>query len=208
MYNYPQMVNHLYYHEHILRQTDRSQIKGHRPAVLWFTGLSGSGKSTIANAVESHLNREFGIHTYLLDGDNIRTGLNHDLGFSLADRKENIRRVAEVAKLMYDAGLVVLTAFISPLKEDRMVARNLIGDGFVEVYVRCPIGICEGRDPKHLYEKARRGEIAEFTGISSPYEEPSTPELVLDSGEKTVEMCTDQVVKYLVDQRIMSVKHG
>jgi len=189
-------------------QADRARIKGHRPAVLWFTGLSGSGKSTIAGALEAKLNREYGVHTYLLDGDNIRAGLNKDLDFSLSGRKENIRRIAEVTRLMYDAGLMILTAFISPLAEDRAFARSLTGDGFVEIYVRCALSECEKRDPKHLYEKARRGEIPDFTGINSPYEEPVSPELVLNSGETSVEMCLVQVVDYLIRMKFMSVQHG
>ncbi len=191
-------------HPHQVSRQDRSEIKGHRPAVLWFTGLSGSGKSTIANAVEQELNRAFCAHTYLLDGDNIRTGLNRGLGFSPADREENIRRIGEVAKLFVDAGLIVLTAFISPYRADRERVRALLPKGeFIEIYVRCPLDVCEQRDPKGLYRKARAGQIPEFTGISSPYEEPLQPELILDSGAYHVSDCAVQVIAYLQSQRII-----
>ena len=185
-------------HPHVLRQADRIALKPHHPACLWFTGLSGSGKSTIANAVELRLNREFGVHTYLLDGDNIRSGLNSDLGFSLEDRKENIRRLGEVARLFVDAGLIVLTAFVSPLQADRDQARKILQPGsFFEVYVECPLEVCEQRDPKGLYQKARQGLIQEFTGITSPYEAPLNPELFLHSGEESVEQCASMVINYL-----------
>ncbi|HEY0301479.1 MAG TPA: adenylyl-sulfate kinase, partial [Rhizomicrobium sp.] len=155
----------------------RAEQKGQKPAVLWFTGLSGSGKSTIANLVEKALLAE-GRHTYLLDGDNVRHGLNRDLGFTDADRVENIRRVGEVAKLFVDAGLIVLTSFISPFRSERRMARELVGAAeFIEIYIDTPIEICMQRDPKGLYQKARSGEIKNFTGISSPYETPETPEL-------------------------------
>jgi len=190
-------------HSHALSDSARSAMKGHAPAVLWFTGLSGSGKSTLANAVELRLH-QLGVHTYLLDGDNIRTGLNRDLGFSLDDRSENIRRIGEVARLFYDAGLVVLTAFISPLQRDRARVRELLPDGaFVEIFVDCPLEICEQRDPKGLYRKARSGELDSFTGISSPYEPPSAPELKVQSGEETLEECAARVVDYLQDQHII-----
>jgi adenylylsulfate kinase len=191
------MGNNIHIHRHAIGRCERSAINGHQAGVIWFTGLSGSGKSSIAGALEVQLNRAYRAHTYLLDGDNIRSGLNRDLGFSVAERRENIRRVAEVAGLMYDAGLLVLTAFISPLAQERAMARTLIGSDFVEVYVRCSLAACEGRDPKGLYAKARRGALAEFTGISSPYEEPQQPELVLDSERQTLEMCVASVVEYL-----------
>ncbi len=159
----------------------RAEIKGQRPAVLWFTGLSGSGKSTIANSLEKLLHAE-GRHTYMLDGDNVRHGLNRDLGFTEADRVENIRRVAEVAKLMADAGLIVIVSFISPFKAERRLARDMMEDGeFIEIFVDTPIDECARRDPKGLYKKAREGKIANFTGISSPYEPPENPELRLDT---------------------------
>ena len=197
------MNTNIHPHEHVLSQADRVALKPHRPACLWFTGLSGSGKSTIADAVEFRLNREFGAHTYLLDGDNIRSGLNSDLGFSLEDRKENIRRLGEVARLFVDAGLIVLTAFISPLRADRDQARQILQPGsFIEVYVECPLEICEQRDPKGLYRKARQGLIQEFTGITSPYEAPLNPELVLHSGEESVEQCASRVIDHLKQRGI------
>lgn len=179
-------------------------LKAHAPACLWFTGLSGSGKSTLANALEFRLNREFGAHTYLLDGDNVRNGLNKDLGFSLSDRAENIRRLAEVARLFVDAGLIVLTAFISPLRADREGARQILQPGsFIEIYVECPLECCEQRDPKGLYHKARQGLIPEFTGISSPYEPPSAPELTLHSALSSVEDCAQQGIDYLLARKII-----
>jgi adenylyl-sulfate kinase len=191
-------------HQHTVSHADRVELKPHRPACLWFTGLSGSGKSTIANSVELRLNREFKAHTYLLDGDNIRGGLNSDLGFSLQDRQENIRRLGEVAKLFVDAGLIVLTAFISPLRADRDQARRIIQTGhFIEVFVECPIEICERRDPKGLYYKARQGLIPDFTGISSPYEPPDNPELVLHSSDVPVDSCVSNVIYYLLHTGIL-----
>jgi adenylylsulfate kinase len=191
-------------HQHTVQQADRIAIKPHRPACLWFTGLSGSGKSTIANAVELHLNKTCRAHTYLLDGDNIRTGLNRGLTFSLADRIENIRRIGEVAKLFVDAGLIVLTAFISPLREDRQRVRQILPAGsFFEIYVECPLEVCERRDPKGLYQRARRGEIAEFTGITSPYEAPESPELILHSGSDSVDDCATKVIAYLQERGIL-----
>jgi bifunctional enzyme CysN/CysC len=159
----------------------RGAQKSQKPAVLWFTGLSGSGKSTIANLVERALYAE-GRHTYLLDGDNVRHGLNRDLGFTDVDRVENIRRVGEAAKLFVDAGLIVLTAFISPFRSERQMARELVGDGeFIEVFVDTPIEVCMQRDPKGLYQKAKAGEIKNFTGISSPYEAPEAPDLRIET---------------------------
>lgn len=172
----------------------RAKAKGQRPGVLWFTGLSGAGKSTIANLVEKKLHA-MGRHTYLLDGDNIRHGLNKDLGFTEADRVENIRRVSEVARLMVDSGLIVLTAFISPFRSERAMARGLLGVGeFVEIHVDTPLNVAEDRDVKGLYKKARRGEIANFTGISSPYEAPELPELRLDTTSVNAEQAADQVI--------------
>jgi len=177
----------------------RSSAKGQRPGVLWFTGLSGAGKSTIANLVEKKL-AAMGRHTYLLDGDNIRHGLNKDLGFTEADRVENIRRVSEVARLMVDAGLIVLTAFISPFRSERAMARSLLGPGeFVEIHVDTPLNVAEDRDVKGLYKKARRGEIANFTGISSPYEAPETPELRLDTTTMAPEQAADFVIARIRD---------
>jgi len=175
----------------------RSELKRQRPAVLWFTGLSGAGKSTIANLVEKKL-AAMGRHTYLLDGDNVRHGLNKDLGFTEADRVENIRRVAEVARLMVDAGLIVMTAFISPFRSERAMARGQMADGeFIEIHVNTPLAVAEERDVKGLYKKARRGEIANFTGISSPYEAPEAPEIVVNTHEQTAEDAADFIVARL-----------
>jgi adenylyl-sulfate kinase len=175
----------------------RAARKGQKPCVLWFTGLSGAGKSTIANQVESHLH-ERGQHTYLLDGDNVRHGLNRDLGFTDADRVENIRRVAEVAKLMIDAGLIVLVSFISPFRSERQMARTLFGENeFFEIFVDTPLAVAEQRDPKGLYKKARRGELENFTGIDSPYEPPERPELRLLTAEISAEQAAGAVVRLL-----------
>jgi bifunctional enzyme CysN/CysC len=175
----------------------RAKLKGQRPAVLWFTGLSGAGKSTIANLVEKKLAAQ-GRHTYLLDGDNVRHGLNKDLGFTEADRVENIRRIAEVSRLMVDAGLIVMTAFISPFRSERAMARGLLGQGeFIEVYVATPLAVAEERDVKGLYKKARRGEIANFTGISSPYEAPERAEIVVDTSKTSAEEAADKVIVQL-----------
>jgi len=172
----------------------RATAKGQRPGVLWFTGLSGAGKSTIANLVEKKLHA-MGRHTYLLDGDNIRHGLNKDLGFTEADRVENIRRISEVAGLMVDAGLIVLTAFISPFRSERAMARSLLGQGeFIEIHVDTPLSVAEDRDVKGLYKKARRGEIANFTGISSPYEAPENAELTVNTTQRTPEAAADLVI--------------
>lgn len=165
----------------------RQKLKGHRPLTLWFTGLSGSGKSTIANALEQKLYDE-GIHTYTLDGDNIRLGINANLTFSPEDRAENLRRVAEVAKLMNDAGLVVLAAFVSPYRKDREKVKNIVGnDNFVEIYVNTPLETCEARDIKGLYAKARKGEIQNFTGVNAPYEPPLNSDISIDTSKESVE---------------------
>lgn len=175
---------------------DRARVAGQRGVVLWFTGLSGSGKSTVASAVEQALNTG-GRLTYLLDGDNIRHGLNGDLGFSDADRQENIRRVAHVAKLFWDANVITLVSFISPFKAERALARELIGADFVEVFVDTPLEVCEQRDVKGLYKKARAGEIASFTGISSPYEAPENAEIQLRTGEESLEASVARVLQSL-----------
>jgi bifunctional enzyme CysN/CysC len=178
-------------------KTAHSLQKGQKPCVVWFTGLSGSGKSTIANIVEQKL-LEQGRHTYLLDGDNVRHGLNKDLGFTDADRVENIRRVSEVSGLMVDAGLIVLVSFISPFAAERRMARERVEDGeFIEVYVKTPIEVAEERDPKGLYLKARRGELANFTGIDSPYEAPESPELIVDTTSLPPEAAADTIIGYL-----------
>jgi adenylylsulfate kinase len=185
-------------HSHQINQEQRSRIKGHLPAILWFTGLSGSGKSTLANAVEAELNQSYAVHSYLLDGDNIRAGLNQDLTFSSEDRSENIRRIGEVSKLLFDAGLAVLTAFISPFQSDRDQVRALIPAGsFFEIYVDCPLEVCEQRDPKGLYKKARQGAISEFTGISSPYEPPAHPEIVVSTADQSLEESVSVVINTL-----------
>ncbi len=182
--------NNLTWHDHKVTKEVRAAQKKQKPCVIWFTGLSGSGKSTLANALEAKL-VEMGHHTYLLDGDNVRHGLNKDLGFSDTDRIENIRRIGEAAKLFVDAGIIVITAFISPFKSDRQMARNLLGQGeFIEVHVDAPLAVCERRDPKGLYAKARAGQIRQFTGIDSPYEQPESPELRLNTGELDVASCT------------------
>ncbi len=187
-------------HAQTITRDHRTSLLGHRNTVLWFTGLSGSGKSTLAHAVEEELHR-LSCLTYVLDGDNVRHGLCKDLGFTIEDRIENIRRVAEMAKLMLDAGVLVLTAFISPLREDRAQAREVLGKGgMVEIHCRASIAVCEGRDVKGLYKRARVGEIPHFTGISSPYEEPANPELVVDTGSLPLKDCVDQVIAYLADR--------
>lgn len=200
---------HIYWHEGDIKREDRERLNGHRGVCLWFTGLSGSGKSSIAHAVENLL-YERGIRTYVLDGDNIRHGLNRDLGFSPEDRTENIRRISEVARLFVDAGIVVMTAFISPYRADRDRAREIIGDGsFVEIYVKCDLEVCEQRDPKGLYKKARAGEIPEFTGISAPYEEPLHPELIIDTAEETdVQKNARKVVRFLEKKGYLDLDAG
>ncbi len=174
----------------------REELLGQKAAVIWLTGLSGSGKSTLANALEQQL-AEKGRHTMLLDGDNVRFGLNRDLGFSKEDRVENIRRIAETARLMNDAGLIVLTSFISPYRNDRRIARQIIGDAFIEVYVSTSLEECEKRDVKGLYQAARKGEIAEFTGITSVYEEPEHPEIIIDTGKSDVRESVRELLEAL-----------
>lgn len=174
----------------------RIRISGNKSAVLWFTGLSGSGKSTIANALEARLNAA-GRLSYLLDGDNVRLGLNSDLGFSEQDRKENNRRVAHVAQLLWDANVLTLVSFISPFRQERDSARKLIGPDFIEIFVAAPIAECEKRDPKGLYVKARKGEIAQFTGISSPYEAPEHPDLALHTESQSVDQSVDRIMDLL-----------
>ena len=185
------------WHERRLTREDYHRRNGHGSLVLWFTGLSGSGKSTLALLVEEIL-FEQGWYTYLLDGDNLRHGLNGDLGFSPADRQENIRRIGEVSRLFVDAGVVVLSAFISPYREDRDRVRALFGPSeFIEIYLNCPLDTCEKRDPKGLYRKARAGELPEFTGIDSPYQEPPNPELTIDTGTMDIAESVTRIIAYL-----------
>ena len=188
------------WHDHYVSKDERSKTKDQNPCILWFTGLSGSGKSTIANAVEVKL-YELQKHTYLLDGDNIRMGLNKGLGFSDEDRVENIRRIGEVSKLFVDAGTIVLTAFISPFQKERDAVRALVEEGeFVEVFIDTPLEVCESRDPKGLYQKARKGEIPNFTGISSPYEAPVKPEIHIANDNISIEDVTQQIIDYLKER--------
>jgi len=192
-----QKATNVTWHDHTVTKAERQKLMGHKSAVLWFTGLSGAGKSTVANTVD-HLLHSKGIHTYVLDGDNVRMGLNKNLGFSAEDRAENIRRIGEVAKLFCHSGVFVLTAFISPYRADRDKAREILDQGeFIEVYVKASLETCEGRDPKGLYKKARAGEIKGFTGIDDPYEEPANPEIVLDSDKKSIDELAQEVVDYL-----------
>jgi adenylylsulfate kinase len=189
--------SHTRWHEPTVRRPDREKLNRHRGVILWFTGLSGAGKSTLAHALEETLHQR-GIRTYVLDGDNVRHGLCKDLGFTDADRTENIRRIGEVSKLMLDAGLIVLTAFISPFRKDRALARSIVATGdFIEIHCDAELAVCESRDPKGLYKKARAGQIPEFTGISSPYEAPEQPEVRLNTGRASVQGCIEELVSYL-----------
>ena len=193
------------WHDHHVSREQRQKLNGHKGAVLWFTGLSGCGKSTVANAVDQLLHDQ-GIHTFVLDGDNVRMGLNKNLGFSPEDRTENIRRIGEVAKLFADNATIVSTAFISPYKADRDLVRALLPAGeFIEVYVNASLATCEARDPKGLYKKARAGEIKGFTGIDAPYEAPEAAELVLDADSKSVQELADEVIAYLAAGGFLTV---
>ena len=195
--------SNIVWHQHAVSKSQRSEQKQQQPCVLWFTGLSGSGKSTIAGALE-HALIERGNHTYLLDGDNVRHGLCGDLDFSDQARQENIRRVGEVAKLMADAGLIVLSAFISPFTQERDFVRSLLPAAeFIEVHMATPLETCEQRDPKGLYKKARRGEINNFTGIDSDYEMPVNPEIVIDTSVYSIDECVAQLTQYLVHKGII-----
>jgi adenylylsulfate kinase len=194
--------NVVWHHATVTRKR-REALNGHRSVMLWFTGLSGAGKSTLAHAVEEHLYQN-GCRTFTFDGDNVRHGLCSDLGFSAEDRIENIRRVGEMAKLFLEAGVIALTAFISPFRSDRAKVRSLVPHGeFLEIYCRCPLGICEERDVKGLYKRARSGEIKNFTGISSPYEEPENPELVVDTGSLSLEDSVAKVVEFLLERGVI-----
>ena len=192
------------WHHATVTRADRERLNDHRSVIIWFTGLSGSGKSTLAHAVEERL-YELGCRAFVFDGDNVRHGLCADLGFSLHDREENIRRIGEMTKLFLEAGVIALTAFISPFAKDRRRVRELASDAeFIEVYCRCPIEICEQRDTKGLYSRARKGEIPEFTGISSPYEAPENPELVIATGEAPLEACVEQVIACLRQRGVIA----
>lgn len=193
----PQKSSNTVWHHATVTRQRRSELNNHHSVVLWFTGLSGAGKSTLAHALEERL-YQMKYRTFVLDGDNVRHGLCGDLGFSDHDRVENIRRVSEVAKLFMEAGVIILTAFISPFRADRNKARSLIGQDFVEIYCRCPLEVCEQRDVKGLYRRARAGEIKEFTGISSPYEAPERPELIIETSQKDIDKCVDEILDYLV----------
>lgn len=197
------MTDNVVWHHATVTRTRREEKNNHKSAVLWFTGLSGAGKSTLAHAVEERL-YQMKCNTYVLDGDNVRHGLCGDLGFSLDDRTENIRRISEVAALFVEAGVITLTAFISPLSQDRYRARRVIRDeNFIEIYCKCDLEVCETRDVKGMYKRARAGEIKEFTGISSPYEEPVSPEVSVNTGADDLEVCVDQIIDYLVERGII-----
>jgi adenylyl-sulfate kinase len=189
-------------------KNDRRKIKGHSSLIIWLTGLPSSGKTTIARELEKRLH-DMGGHTYVLDGDNMRHSLNKDLGFSKEDRRENIRRIGEVAKLFVDAGLIVICAFVSPFKEDRESARTLVDDSeFIEVFVNCPVTVCMQRDPKSLYKKAISGQIKAFTGVNDPYEIPETPELVVETHVLALPECVDMIIKYLHDKKLIEENVG
>jgi adenylylsulfate kinase len=195
------------WHKATVTRPRRELLNGHRGAVLWFTGLSGAGKSTLAHTVEERLH-QMGCRTYVFDGDNVRHGLCGDLGFSVEDRSENIRRIVEMGKLFVDAGIIALAAFISPFEKDRTRARERLGADYNEVYCRCSVEICEQRDIKGLYKRARAGEIKDFTGISSPYEEPKHAELTVDTGTEPLESCADRVVDLLRRKGIITYERA
>ena len=198
----PASTNVVWHHATVTRARREAQ-NGHRGAIVWFTGLSGSGKSTLAHAVEELLHQQ-GCHTFVLDGDNVRHGLCGDLGFSSKDREENIRRIGEMAKLFMEAGMIVLTAFISPYRADRERVRGMVEHGdFIEIYCDAPIEVCEARDVKGVYKKARAGLIPEFTGISSPYEVPKSPELTVNTGGAKLEACVKQVIDEMAQRRLL-----
>jgi len=194
------------WHQATVTRRHREEKNGHRSVILWFTGLSGAGKSTLAHAVEDQL-FQLNCRTFVIDGDNVRHGLCADLGFASDDRVENIRRVGEIAKLFTEAGIISLTAFISPFKADRDRVRELVTDGdFVEIYCQASLDVCEERDVKGLYKKARSGEIANFTGISSPYEPPASPELTVNTGKASLEACVEQVIQYLKNRGVLQAE--
>jgi len=196
--------NNIIWHHATVTRKRRQQQNGHQSVILWFTGLSGAGKSTLAHAVEEELHKN-GAKTFVLDGDNVRHGLCSDLGFNDKDRKENIRRIGETAKLMLESGVIVLSAFISPFREDRRVARSLFPHGeFIEIFCDCSLEVCESRDPKGIYQKARKGEIKYFTGISSPYEIPENPEITIKSDELPLNESVQKIVEYLLVRGIIN----
>lgn len=199
-----QNKNNVVWHHATVTRSRREGINGHRSVVLWFTGLSGAGKSTLAHAVEEHLHQK-GCRTFVFDGDNVRHGLCADLGFSAADRSENIRRIGQMAKLFVDAGVIALTAFISPFRADRQRVREIVGESdFLEIYCRCSLEECERRDVKGLYAKARAGVIREFTGVSSPYEEPLAPDLVIDTERQSLEEAVERVCGFLAERGLIA----
>ncbi|MEW8625374.1 MAG: adenylyl-sulfate kinase [Candidatus Thiodiazotropha sp.] len=197
------MDDNIVWHQATVTRDRREKMNLHRAKLLWFTGLSGSGKSTLAHALEERLHQR-GCRTYVFDGDNVRHGLCNDLGFSVEDRTENIRRIGEMSKLFVDAGVIALTAFISPIRDDRNKARELFAeDDFIEVYIKASIETCESRDVKGLYKKAREGIIKNFTGISSPYEEPENPEIIVDTENREVDECVDSLLAALEEQGVI-----
>lgn len=200
------MSTNIVWHDCKVTKKDRTKLTQQKPCILWFTGLSGSGKSTIANALEEMLFNNSN-YAYLLDGDNVRHGLNNDLGFDDASRVENIRRVGEVAKLFVDSGQIVLTAFISPFISDREIVRNLVDkDEFIEVFIDTPLDVCESRDPKGLYKQARAGEIKDFTGIDSPYEKPVHADIHVDNNDSSVEMVCEQIIYFLLKNNYIALR--
>jgi adenylylsulfate kinase len=199
----PTSSNVVWHHATVTRERRQDQ-NSHKSVILWFTGLSGAGKSSLAHAVEERL-YQMGARTFVMDGDNVRHGLCGDLGFTDADRMENIRRIGEVAKLFLEAGVIILTAFISPFRAEREMARSLVAHGeFLEIYCHCPIEVCEERDVKGIYARARAGEIDNFTGISSPYEEPVNPELAINTGSLPIEDCVESVIDLLIERGVIS----
>lgn len=196
------MSKNIYPFSYNITKKDRNKRLNHKSPVIWLTGLSGSGKTTIANSLQTYLFNN-NINSYVLDGDNVRSGLNKELGFSDIDRKENIRRISEVSKLFSDAGILTITAFISPFEEDRKIAKEIIESDFIQIYISTPIEICEQRDPKGLYKKVRNNEIKNFTGISSPYEIPTNSNYILDTTNCSVEECVLEIVEYLKNKEIL-----
>ncbi|MGQ9570524.1 MAG: adenylyl-sulfate kinase [Thermodesulfovibrionales bacterium] len=202
------MENHIRWHNGFVKRQDRNRLNNHKSGLIWFTGLPSSGKSTIAHLVEKYL-FEKGIRTYVLDGDNVRHGLNSNLGFSRDDRYENLRRIVELSKLMVDAGLIVLASFISPYREDRKyVKERFHNDNFLEIYVKCSIEECEKRDPKGNYKKARAGIIQNYTGISAPYEEPENPNLIIDTKKLSLQNSVQEVMKLLKERNFISLNES